>query len=179
MIEDSQYYPVLIQSAISFFGILLSAALAYYFSQKRYTYEKLFDRKLSYIEDIYGMIISLEKDLKKYIFTIGADMKPESLSKKKEEIDSVQKKFFELQDYFWKKEIILDQDSIIVIQSFINISMKILGYLVASIISQQLKDNRVANKQWHDSYQLINDVKEGLSNAKEQLKDDFKNTIKK
>jgi len=106
-------------------------------------------------------------------------MKPESLSRKKEEIILVQDKFFELQDYFWKKEVILDQNSIVAIQSFIDISNQILGNLKASIVSQQLHDNNIANKQWHDGYRLIGDVKEGLSNTKEKLKNDFKDTIKR
>ncbi len=105
-------------------------------------------------------------------------MKPESLSQKREEITIVQEKFFDLQDYFWKKEIILDRNSVIAIQSFIDISNRILSSLRASIISQQLNDNKTANKQWRDGYQLIEDVKEGLSNAKEKLKNDFKETIK-
>ncbi len=166
--------PILINSIVTLSGILL----AYYFTKRRYSYEKLFDRKFGYLEEIYSRIISLEKDLKKYIFTIGADMKPESLSQKREEITIVQEKFFDLQDYFWKKEIILDRNSVIAIQSFIDISNRILSSLRASIISQQLNDNKTANKQWRDGYQLIEDVKEGLSNAKEKLKNDFKETIK-
>jgi len=167
--------PVLINSVVTLSGILLT----YYFTKRRYSYEKLFDRKFGYLEEIYSKIISLEKDLKKYIFTIGADMKPESLSQKREEITLVQKKFFDLQDYFWKKEIILDQSSIVAIQSFIDISIRILSNLKVSIISQQLNDNKTANKQWQDGYRLIEDVKEGLLNVKEKLKNDFKNTIKK
>lgn len=165
--------PVLINSIVTLSGILLT----YYFTKRRYSYEKLFDRKLGYLEEIYSKIIALEKDLKKYIFTIGADMKPESLPRKGKEIIFVQDRFFELQDYFCEKEIILDQNSIVAIQSFINISNQILGNLKASIISQHLNNNDIANKQWRDSYQLIEDVKEGLSNAKEKLKDDFKETI--
>lgn len=164
----------MINSIVTLSGILLT----YYFTKRRYSYEKLFDKKLVSLEEIYSKVISLEKDMKKYIFTIGADMKPESLSQKKKEIILIQDKFFELRDYFWKKEIILNQNSIVAIQSFIDISSQILGNLMASIISQQLNDYNVANKQWHDSYQLIEDVKKGLLNTKEKLKNDFKGTIK-
>ena len=124
--------PILINSVVTLSGVLL----AYYFAKRRYSYEKIFDRKLVYLEEMYSKIISLEKDLKKYIFTIGADMKPGTLSRKREEITIVQDKFFELQDYFWRKEIILDQSSIAAIQSFVDISNQILSNLKASIISQ-------------------------------------------
>ena len=175
--ENSQFDPIFIQIIISLAGIILASVLTYYFSKKAYKNERLFDRKLIYLEEIYSQIISLEKDLKKYIFTIGADMKLESLQQKKEEITLVQSNFFELQDYFWKKEIILDYSSIIVIQSFIDISNKILGNLQASIISQQLHDTKTANKQWCDGYELIKDAKNSLLEAKNELKNDFKNTI--
>lgn len=110
--ESTQTDPVLIQILVTLAGILLTALLTYYFSQRRYIFEKLFDRKLVYLEEIYGKIISLEKDLKKYIFTTGAEMSRESLTKKQKELAPIQTKFFELQEYFWKKEITLDQSSV-------------------------------------------------------------------
>ena len=71
--------PIEIQIIVNILSILITAILTYYFSKQRYTFEKLFDRKSTYLEEIYGRIISLEKDLKKYILTTGAEMKRESL----------------------------------------------------------------------------------------------------
>lgn len=167
---------VLIQSLITVAGILITALLTYYFSKQRYIYEKLYDRKLLYLEEIYGKIISLEKDLNKYLITTSADMGTESLPKKKEELALVLNKFHDLQEFFWKKEIILDESSVSVIQSLIENSIQITSNLKISIISQNINDYKVAFDQQKSAYQVI---KDGFSKAKEQLKRDFKTTIKK
>ena len=173
--ENLQYNLVLIQSAVTSLGILLTATLAYYFSQKRYTFEKLFDRKLLYLEEMYSKIISLEKDLKKYIFTTGADIKSESLPQKIEEIGTIQAKFFELQEYFWKKEIALDEYTAASIESLLSVSIEILSNLHASIVSQKIDDPKTSWKQWNDAYQIMKDK---LSISKIQLKKDFRKVVK-
>lgn len=173
--ENNQISPIFIQSSVTLVGILLAALLAYYFSQKRYTYEKLFDRKLSCLEEIYGKIVSLEKDLKKYIFTIGAEMSRESLLKKREAISPIQTNFFELQEYFLKKEIILDQSSVLAVQSFVDTSIEILSKLQVSIISQHINDSKTSFDQWDSAFQIM---KNKLSKAKEQLKKDFRKVVK-
>ncbi len=165
-----------LQSIITIAGILLTAVLAYYFSQRRYTFEKLYDRKFAYLENIYGKIISLEKDLKKYIYTTGAEMKNESLPKKREEISVIQKKFFELQEFFWKKEIVLDESSVTAVQSFIDTSISILAKLKTSLVSQGINDPATSSRLWDEAYQVMNDK---LSSAKDELKKDFRIVINK
>lgn len=163
--------PILIQSLITLVGILLTAFLTYYFSQRRYHYKKLFDRKLAYLEEIYGEIVSLENDLRKYIFISGSDMRIEFLAKKQEEISMILTKLFELQKNFWKKEIILDQSSTLVTQSFLDVLIEILSNLKSSIISQQVRDPKTAFKQWDRALQIMQDK---LLKTKEQLKKDFR-----
>lgn len=174
--ESKLFDTVLIQTLVTLGGILLTAFLTYYFSQKRYTHEKLFDRKLTYLEEIYGKIISLEKDLKKYIHTTGAEMSKDSLSKKRKEIFPIQAKFFELQEFFWKKEIVLDESSVLVVQSFIGTSIEVLSKLQTSIFSQHIDDLKTSLEQWDSAFQVMKDK---LVKAKKQLKDDFKNVTKK
>src|SRR3989339_1804603 len=135
-----------IQVIINLLSILITALLTYYFAKQRYTYEKLYDRKFLYLEEIYGKIISLEKDLKKYIYTIGADMNEGSLLKKQEEISPIQNKFFDLQEFFWKKEIILEESSVAVIQSFIDFSIETLSKLRVSIVSQSINDPKTSHE---------------------------------
>lgn len=166
--------PILVQGLITIAGILITALLTYYFSKQRYSYEKLYDRKLLYLEEIYGKIISLEKDLKKYLHTTGADMSDESLPKKREEIALVLGKFFELQEFFWKKEIVLDESSVSAIQSLIDTSIQITSKLKTSIISQNLNDHGVSFDQWDSAYSVM---KVEFSKAKEQLKKDFRKVM--
>ncbi len=169
--DNSLFYPILINSAVTLSGILLT----YYFTKRRYSYEKLFDKKLISLEEIYSQVISLEKDIKKYIWLVGADLNADLLSRKREEIFLIKSKFFKLQDYFWEKEIILDENSVNVVQSFIDLSNEVIAKLNASIISQELKDYKTFHKQWEDSYLLMENE---LTKVKKQLKDDFKKTIK-
>ena len=159
---------------ISLSGILLTAVLTYFFSQKRYTFEKLHDKKLSTIEEIYSRIVSIETDLNIYLHTTGSMVGSEYLQGRLTEIKPIKDKFFELQRYFWKKEIILDQKSIDVIGSFITISIEVLGSLTASNVSVQLGDSNSAYEQWDKAYKTMSDK---LQKAKEELKNDFKRTL--
>lgn len=101
-------------------------------------------------------------------------MKEESLPKKREEISLVQTKFFDLQEYFWKKEVILDESSVSTVQSFIDVSIKILSNLQTSIASQNVSDHQTSWEQWNTAFQTMKDK---LSIAKEQLKNDFRMVI--
>ena len=159
---------------VSLTGILLTAVVTYFFSQRRYTFEKLHDKKLSSIEEIYGQIISIEIDLNRYLHTTGSMVGSEYLQKRLSEIQPIKSKFLELQEYFWRKEILLDEQSILVIMSFITISIGILGSLAASNVSVQLGDSNSAYEQWDKAYQTMTDK---LQKAKGELKKDFRKTL--
>lgn len=167
---------ILMQLTINILGILITALLTYYFAKQRYTFEKLYDRKLLYIEEIYSKIISLENELKKYIYTTGAEMNAESLDKKRQEINIVQNKLFNLQNFFWEKEIILEEKTTEVIQSFLDCSIETISKLRVSLLSQSNYDPKTSFDYWDKAAQVMKDK---FKNAKEQLKKDFKLKIKK
>ena len=100
----------------------------------------------------------------------------ESLPQKREEILLIQNKLLELRDYFQKKEILLNEDSVSVIKYFIDLSIKVIAELGASIISQNLRDSEIFRNQFNNGRSLMENE---LSKVKSQLKDDFKKTIKK
>lgn len=170
--------PSLLQGIITILGILIAAYLAYYFSQQRYTFEKFLDRKLNIIDEIYGKIISLENELKKYTLSTGAnaEINKELLQKKLEEIGEIENKFNDLRNSFWSKEISLDEDSVFAIQSFIDISMEMYSNLGASKISQDMGDNKTSFEQWYKAFQIM---QKKLPEVKEQLKKDFRKQMKK
>jgi len=165
-----------IQLIINILVILITALLTYYFAKQRYTFEKLHDRKLISLEEIYAKIISLEKDLKKYIYTTGSSPDIQSLSTKSSELSIVKDKFFDLQDFFWKKEIIIADASTSIVQSFIDISIETISQLEASIVSQSIHDPATSRGQWQEAYQIMETK---LKKSKEQLKEEFKDTVKK
>lgn len=163
--------PIVIQSAITFVGILFTAILTFHFSQRRYIFEKLFDRKLFHIEQLYGKVLELELCIKKYISLTGADMSEESIEKKRAEIGDLRKKFFDLQRSFWEKEIALDESSANALKTFIDASNEILAKLHVSQISQQQRDHNTSFDYWDKAYETMTSK---LLVAKEKLKSDFK-----
>lgn len=170
----SQTEQILLGILTSLPGVFIAAVVAYYFSQRKYTFERLHDKKLNYLEEIYGKIISLEKDLKKYVYTTGSMNSTEILTNRKAELKPIQNKFFELQEYFWKKEILLNNSSIIAIQSFVDTSVEILSKLQVSNISLEIKDFNTSDNQWNDAYKTM---KGKLDEAKTELKNDFRKVI--
>jgi hypothetical protein len=165
-----------IQLIVNALTILITALLTYHFAKQRYTFEKLHDRKLICLEEIYSKIISLETDLNKYIITTGADMNKEVLHKKSETIAPIMNKFFDLQKFFWEKEIILEEKTNISIQLLIDHSIKVLSGLKASIISQSISDPNTAYKQWNNSFQ---NMESKFAELKKQLKKEFRREIEK
>lgn len=165
-----------IQLTVNTITILITALLTYIFAKQRYTFEKLHDRKLVCLEEIYSKIITLEKDINKYINTEGGDMNNDSLQKKSESIKLIIKNFFDLQNFFRKKEIILDEKTNVSIQSLVALSIKVLSKLETSIVSQSLRDPSTAYKKWNESFQ---DMEDKFKTLKEQLKKEFRREIKK
>jgi hypothetical protein len=168
---------ILIQGCITLLGILITAILTYNFAKQRYTFEKFLDRKLNIIDEIYGKIISLENELKKYTLSTGADTgRSKELSQKKsEKICEIENKLNDLRNFFWSKEISLDEDSVFAIQSLIDIFMEMYGNLGASKISQDIGDSDTFFKQWHDTFQIMQNK---LPKVKEQLRRDFRKQMK-
>ncbi len=167
-----------IQIIISMASILLAAFLSYYFSKRKYNYEKLFDKKLVYLEKIYSKVVSLEKDLNKYIITIGGSTQKSDFEEKKEEVEKLRKSFFDLQEFFWKKQIILEDSSVKAIQDFISLFIEKLGKLSSSLISESIGDNKVSREQWESVMNSVC-IEDEFKIVKKRLEDDFRKTIKK
>lgn len=157
---------------ISILSPLAVGLLTFWLAKRRYSYEKLFDRKLTILAEIYRMVILLEIELNKYILAKGHGLSEE----KRKEIKHSYDKFFELQNYFRENEIILDDVSAQKIQFIIDLSNEILANLNTSIVSQDLDDHENSYIQWNKSYLLWKDK---LPEAKKQLRSDFKETMKK
>ncbi len=155
-------------------GVLIAAAVTYYFSQRRYTFEKLYDRKLKYSEDIFEKIVLLEDSLRKYVSTLGSMTDKETLEDRKRALKPIQEGFFELSKFFRKKEILFSQKTIDSVQGFIDLSIKILGDLEVSILSNVGNDES-AYKHWYEAYQTMNME---LKKAKKALKNDLRKAIK-
>ncbi len=169
---------IYIQIIISITSISLAAFLSYYFSKKEYNYEKLFDKKLVYLEEIYSKVVSLEKDLNKYITIIGGSTKKSDFEEKKGEVDKLRESFFDLQDFFQKKQIILEDSSVKVIQNFIDFFIKKLGKLSSSLVSESIGDNKTSREQWESVMNSVC-VKDEFKIVKNKLDDEFKKAIKK
>lgn len=155
-------------------GVLIAAVVTYYFSQRKYTFEKLYDRKLAYIEEIFEKIVLLEDYLKKYVLTIGSMADEATLVDRKKALKPIQDHFFELRKLFRKKEILFSQNTIDSLQSFIDVSIEILSNLEVSNISLQLGDDKSAYDQWNKAYEAMS---KKMEIAKEALKEDFRSVI--
>jgi hypothetical protein len=166
----------LIQLIINVLGIFIAALLAYLFGKQRYAFEKLHDRKLVCLEEMYGKIISLEKSLREYTMLIGNDMKESNFLVKRKWLGSVIGKVHELKDFFQEKEIMLSEDTVLVVQAFLDTSSETTSNLQASVISQKLNDAKISNEQWKIAKQIIG---EKLKEAKEQLKKEFRSEVRK
>jgi hypothetical protein len=163
--------PILVNIITSLPGILIAATVSYYFSQRKYTFEKLHDKKLSYLEELFGEIVSIEKDLKRYVLTTGSMIGENFLEQRKNELKPIQERFFRFQEYFWKKEIILNESSVRSIRSFIDTSIEMLSKLQTSNVSLQINNADSSYKLWNDAYETM---KSKLEEAKEKLKKDFR-----
>ena len=161
---------------INFLSICIASYFSYIFSKKRYTYEKLYERKLTYLEEIYGKIISLEKELRGYINTTGFDFSEDSIKEKRGKIAPIRQNFTELKNFFEEKEIVLDESSISKIKSFIKSSNGILVEMNISEIYQNTNDIDSAYKQIKEAFQKM-EVE--LKETKEIIKKDFRKNLER
>lgn len=151
-------------------GVLIAAAVAYYFSQRRYTFEKLYDRKLLYLEEIFEMVVLFEDYVKKYTLTTGSV----SVMDRKRDLKTIQDHFFELRKLFRKTEIIFDQKTVDAVRSFIDSANDVLSNLAVSNLSSQNGDDNSAIDFWKDA---CFEIKNKLSEAKEMLKANFREVM--
>lgn len=169
-----QFYIITTHIGIALPGILIAATVSYYFSQRRYSFEKIHDLRLGYVEEIYKTVVLLEDDLKKYVCTTGSMANQEMLEKRKQELKPIQDKVFELRSYFRQKEIFFDSVTATELQSFIDTSIQVLSKLQASNLSLSLGGQNTSSNQWNDAYETM-EFK--LTRAKISLKKEFRTSI--
>jgi len=128
------------------------------------------------IIDLYKEVVRLEFALKKYVHFIGAETGQDSIERKIEELNNIKRDFQTFQHKFWEVEIILEDSSIEKINKFLQFYISITSKLSVSNISQQLRDNRQSFDNWDKSFQLVST---DLAKIKEELKNEFKQALKK
>jgi len=101
-------------------------------------------------------------------------MAEKHLEKKITEIAPTMEKFFALQHYFQKKELLLNESSVGAVQALIDRSSKILAELQTSIATSGMGNEVVARKMYSDAYDNLHG---NFENAKISLKEDFRKVI--
>ncbi|KND51193.1 MAG: hypothetical protein ABA06_02695 [Parcubacteria bacterium C7867-001] len=153
---------------------LAAAVLTYFFAKRRYKFEKLYEKQLLHIEDVFEKVIDLEDSLRKYIATKGSMFGGDRLEEKKKEVQMLLNQLYALRSFFLKKEILFNQGSSEAIQNFIDASIRVLSNLVSSNFSEQLADGKISYDQWYKAYEISEDE---LKKAKEELRKNFREIL--
>jgi hypothetical protein len=155
---------------------LLGMALGHYVTKRTHIFQKSYERKSDLIIELYRKVVRLELALKKYVHFTGAERGQDSIGKKIQELNNIKKDFHTFQHKFWEVEIILEDSSIEKINKFLQSYGSIISNLSVSNISQQLRDNRNSFDNWDKSFQSVSN---DLAKIKEDLKNEFKQELKK
>lgn len=107
---------------------------------------------------------------------VGAETSQESIDKKRESLNKIKTNFQQFQHRFWEVEIILDEDTIKQIESFLSKYIEIISKLSVSNISQQLGDLNQSFDGWDKSFKLVSS---DLAQIKNELKKEFRKTLNK
>lgn len=162
----------LMRGAIAIIGV----AAGYYIAKDKYIFQKIYDRKLDLIADLYQQIVRLEFELKRYVHFEGAETGQDSIDKKREALNKIKGDFQQFQHKFWEVEIILDESTIEKIQSFLNQYIAITSKLTVSNMQQQRGYADQSFDDWDQSFTMVSS---GLAEIKNDLKKEFRKTLKK
>jgi|GEM_PF-1852342 len=155
---------------------LLGVVLGHFVTKHTHIFQKSYERKSDLIIDLYKEVVRLEFALKKYVHFTGAGTGQDSINKKIEELNNIKKDFQIFQHKFWEVEIILEDSSIEKINKFLQSYISITSQLSVSNISQQLQDYKQSFDDWDKSFQSVST---DLTKIKEELKNEFKQALKK
>jgi hypothetical protein len=161
----------LIRELMPIAGPIIGVIIGYFIANKKYIFQKTYDQKLICIVDLYKQIVRLEFALKEYVHFIGADMKDESINKKIESLNEIEKGFQRFQHKYWEVEIILDESSIDKIENFLKKYIEITSKLSRSNIEQQLRAHKESFDSWDESFKLVSS---DLVEIKNEIKREFK-----
>lgn len=134
---------------------VITLILGYYIANKKYIFQRTYDQKLLYIGDLYKQVVDLEFEIKKYVHFTGAEMAPESVTKKIEALNEIKANFQKFQHKFWEIEIMLDEDSVEKINKFLSKYIEITSKLSISTVHQQLGDPQKSFDEWDKSFELV------------------------
>lgn len=162
----------LMGGSVTVIGIIIG----YFITKNEYTFQKRYDRKFVLITDLYQQVVRLEFELNKYLQTIGADLKQDSIDKKILALKEIKESFQEFQHKYWETEIILDENTIRKIQPFLTKYIEITSELSTANISQQLGDLNQSFDRWDKSFKSTSSE---LVPIKEDLKKEFRKTLNK
>jgi hypothetical protein len=155
---------------------LLGVVLGHFVTKYTHIFQRSYERKSDLIIDLYKEVVRLEFALKKYVHFTGAETGQDSIERKIEELNNIKRDFQTFQHKFWEVEIILEDSSIEKINKFLQSYISITSKLSVSNISQQLRDHEQSFDNWDKSFQLVST---NLAKIKEELKNEFKNALKK
>lgn len=158
------------------FLALLGVVLGHFVTKYTHIFQRSYERKSDLIIELYKEVVRLEFALKKYVHFTGAETGQDSIQRKIEELNNIKKDFQTFQHKFWEVEIILEDSLIEKINKFLQSYISITSKLSVSNISQQLRDNEQSFDNWDKSFQLVST---DLAKIKEELKNEFKNALKK
>ena len=155
---------------------LLGVVLGHFVTKHTHIFQRSYERKSDLIVDLYKEVVRLEFALKKYVHFTGAETGQDSIERKIEELNNIKRDFQNFQHKFWEVEIVLEDDSIEKINKFLQTYISITSKLSVSNISQQLRDHGQSFDNWDESFQLVST---DLAKIKEELKNEFKQALKK
>lgn len=163
---------LLINGSLALLGVLLG----HFVTKHTHIFQRSYERKSDLIIDLYKEVVRLEFALKKYVHFTGAETGQDSIDRKIEELNNIKRDFQTFQHKFWEVEIILEDSSIEKINKFLQSYISITSKLSVSNISQQLRDHGQSFDNWDTSFQLVST---DLAKIKEELKNEFKQALKK
>jgi hypothetical protein len=167
---------VIIDSLMKGSIALVGAIVGYVIAKDKYIFQRMYDKKLELITDLYTQVVRLEFELKKYVHFTGAETTRESLPKKRDALNKILVDFQAFQHKFWEVEIVLEEKVVEKINNFLAKYIEITSKLSTANISQQVGDGQYAFSAWDKSFDL---VRSDLSRVKDTLKYEFKKTLKR
>lgn len=153
---------------------IIGVVVGYYVANKRHVFQRLYDKKLVLITNLYKQIVRLEFEIKRYTHFEGANSKTDQ--KKIDSLNKIKDNFQSFQHKFWEIEIVLDNSSVNLINKFLNKYIEITSKLSLSNISYQLRDGKAGFESWDECFKLISS---DLVSIKNELKKDFKQVLRK
>jgi len=169
-------YSLIINSLMNLAVAILGVIAGFYIGNQNYKSQRIYDKKLLYLGELYEKIVKLEFEIKRYAHFEGASSDPNLVEEKNVLLNKLKENFQIFQHRFWEIEIFLDDNIVLKINEFIKLYIDITSKLTSSLVSQRLHSPQEAFDSWEESFKKITS---DLSNLKSNLKDNFKKSLVK